>query len=853
MKRRRRALDTLDADIRDHIDREIRDNLERGMTPAEARRHAMLAFGNPTLVKEDTRAVWGWQRMEQLAQDAGYAIRILRRRVVYALLSVLTLALGIAGTTAVFGVAQGVLLNPLPYAHERELGVFWLKTDWTHEEYLYIRGRTPGFQQVALYRQRDAMLRVGGGSARLIPGVAASSELLEVLGVTPFLGRGFRQGEDVPGAERVALLSFGLWQDLGGSPSILGARVMLDGVPRTVIGVMPRGFWFPDPSVRIWTPEPLRASSRSWNSTLIGRLAPGQDIRAMDAPLSQLAAMLDERFEYSARRDKTKDRQITPVRDDVLGPMRPALFATLAATALILLIGCANVAALVLGQVDARSPEFAVRSALGANRQRLAQQLIVEVLVVAAAAGSLGAVLARVGFTVVADALPLGAFATTTTPDWRVFASAMAIALIAASLVALVPIVSLSRGEPRRALSAARMGGIDGRGGRLESGLVVAQVALAVMIASGAVLLARSVSNMYAVPLGVRADRVAIVDLVFDGSLDRASRQSTLDELERALHQLPGVMSVGTSQQLPVRGGGYRASLRVDGHPEIENAATEYRIVTPGYFESLGFAVRQGRGITDGDRSDTERIVVVNEAFAQKYFPGVDPIGRWLSGDAEEARSRIVGVVANAVEKGLTDGVEPVRYVALAQMPWIDDAQSLVLHVTPGASESSLLEPARRTVARVAPAAAVQQTTTMRRVLDMAVGPARQVVVLLSLLTALALVLGAVGVYGVMSHFASRRKRDWAIRVAIGLPGSRVITTVLRHCAWLMSAGIAVGIAGAATLSRLLSSFLYDINAIDPAAFATAAAALFGVGMAAAFVPALRAGMADPLKALREQ
>src|SRR5262245_13766868 len=302
--KRRQVLKTLDDDFRDHIERETRDNVDRGMAPEEARRQAILKFGNVALVTEDTRAIWGWQRMEQLVQDSCYAIRILRRRPVYALLSVLTLALGIGGTAAVFGVAHGVLLRPLPSAHEREVGVFWMKTDWTHEEYLYIRGRTPGFGQVALYRQRDSMLRVGGGPARLVPGVAASTELLDVLGAAPFLGRGFQKGDDVPGAERVALLSFGLWQELGGSPSIIGTPVMLDGSPHTVIGVMPRGFWFPDPSVRIWTPVPLRQESRSWNSTLIGRVAPNQDIRAMDAPVSQLTAMLDERFDYPARQDK---------------------------------------------------------------------------------------------------------------------------------------------------------------------------------------------------------------------------------------------------------------------------------------------------------------------------------------------------------------------------------------------------------------------------------------------------------------------------------------------------------------------------------------------------------------------
>jgi putative ABC transport system permease protein len=847
--RRRRVLESLDDDVREHIERETQDNVDRGMAPDEARRQALLAFGSVAGVKEDTRAIWRWQRVEQLAQDCWFAVRILRRRPVYALLSVLTLALGVGGTAAVFGVAQGVLLSPLPYAHEAELGVFWMKTDWTHEEYLHIRGRTPGFRQVALYRQRDEMLRIAGEPARLVPGVSASSELLDVLGAAPLLGRAFQEGDDVPGAEQVAVLSFGLWQELGGSPAIIGTRVTLDGRPRTVIGVMPRGFWFPDPSVRLWTPEPLRATSRSWNSTLIGRVAPNQDVRAMEAPLSQLAAMLDERFDYSAR-DKTKNRRITPVRDAVLGPMQPAVFATLAAIALILLIGCANVAALVLGQVDARSAEFAVRSALGANRQRLAQQLVVEVLLVAAVAGTVGAALAWVGFTVVADALPLGAWASTA-PDWRVFASAMAIAAIAASLVILVPVVSLYRGDVRGILSAARTGGIEGRGGRLESGLVVLQVALAVMIASGAALLARSVANLYAVEPGVRVDGVAVVDVVFDGTLDRAARQRSIDELERALRALPGVASVGTAQQLALRGGGYRASMRIDERPDIEHAATEYRIVTPGYLESLGFVLVRGRWITGDDRADSDRAVVVNQAFAQRYFPGVDPIGRSIGGDVDDVRSRIVGVVADVAEKRLADAAEPVRYVALAQMPWIDDAQTIVLRAAPGAAEASLLESVRRTVARVAPTVAVQQTTTMRRVRDTSVGPARQVVSLLSLLTGLALVLGAVGIYGVMSHFATRRRRDWAIRIAIGLPGSRVIAHVLGHGAMLVSAGIVAGIAGGALLSQLLSSFLFDVGALDPVAFVTAGATAFGVGIAAALVPAVRAGTTDPLAALR--
>jgi putative ABC transport system permease protein len=852
MKRARRALDGLEDEIRDHIERETQENVERGMAPEEARRQALLKFGNVALNKEDTRAVWRWQWLEQLFQDSRYALRTLWRRPTYALLSALTLALGVGGTASVHGVARGVLLDPLPFAHEREVGVFWKKTDWTYEEYLYIRGRVPGFSQVALFRERDVIVREGDGTARLVRAVSASAELFDVLGVGTLLGRSFQAGDDVPRAEPIAILSFGLWQELGGHPSIIGTRVTLDGTRRTVIGVMPRGFWFPNPAVRIWIPEPLTAESRNFNSTLVGRVAPGYDVRAMEAPAVQLAATVGQRFDYPAQWNKRQNPYITPVRDDLVGPMRPAVFATLGAMGLILLIGCANVAALVLGQVDARATEFAVRSALGAKRQRLAQQVIVEVLLVATGAGALGATLAWIGFTVVTDALPLGAWAESAAPDWRVFASAMLIAIAAALLVILIPTLSLYRGDLRSVLSRSRTGGIQGRGGRLENGLVIAQVAFAVIIAAGAALLARSVANLYAVEPGVRANGVAVVDVVLRGEGNRVRQEQTFTELLTALGDVPGVHSVGAAQQLPLRGGGYRLGLRFPERPEMKELATEYRIVTPGYLESIGISVRHGRTISSADRPDAERVVLINEALAQKYFAGVDPIGKLMGGDAD-APSRVVGVVANAVEKRLIDSAEPVRYVALAQMPWMDEALSLVLRAKPGIDETSLLEPARQTIARVAPGAAVQQTTTMRRVLDTAIGPARQVVMLLSLMTALSLILGAIGVYGVIAHYAARRRREWAIRVALGLPGSRVISHVVGHGALLVMAGIVVGVGGAAMVTRLLSSFLYGVGAIDPVAFVTAGATLLAVGTVAAFLPAWRAGMANPVIALREQ
>jgi predicted permease len=787
-------------------------------------------------------------------QDVRYALRGLRKNPAFCAVTVLTLALGVGGTTAAYGIARKVLFDPLPYAHAHEVGIFWKKTDWTEQEFLYIRGRVPGFRQVALYRQRDAILGGRDQPARLVPSVVASSELFDVLGVRPLLGRGFRSGDDVRGAEPTVVLSFRLWQDLGGNPSIIGTRVTLDGQARTVIGVMPGEFWFPDPAVRVWTSVPLNEeASATWNSTIIGRVASGHNVRAMETPVVQLTRMLDERFDYLPQWDKTRNARVTPLRDDFTQAMRPALLATLAAMALILLIACANVAALMLGQLDARSVELAVRSALGATRQRLTQPLIIEVLIIATIAGALGAALAWNGFAIVSDALPLGTWTEFSAPDWRVFASAMTFAMAAALLVILVPTVALHRGNLRNVLSTARTGGIEGRGGRLENGLVIVEVGLAVLIAIGGALLVRSVANLYAVNPNLRTEGIAVVDVMLGSDLNRARKEQTLNELSAALLQLPGVASVGAAQKLPLRGGGYNLGMRIEGRPDLKGLTSEYRIVTPGYLESLGIALRQGRTITNADRRDTERVVVINEALAQRYFDGVDPIGKLVGGDVGRTASRIVGVVANAAERQLTDAAQPVRYVAVAQMPWVDEAQSLVIRTTPGVDEISLLTPTRQTIARLAPGVAVRETTTMSRVLDVAIGPARQVVVLLSLLTGLALLLGAVGIYGVMAHFAARRQRDWAIRMALGLPGSRVIGNVIGHGAFLVTAGIGVGVVSATGVTRLLSALLYEVPAIDLAAFTAAGATLLLVGVLAALVPAWRAARTDPLIALREQ
>jgi putative ABC transport system permease protein len=347
----------------------------------------------------------------KLDHRPGYSARRLASRPTYTVLAVLTLALGAGGTAAIFSVVRTLLLDPLPIAREAEVGVFWMPGDWTDQEFLHLRRNLPGFQSVAAYESSGATLEQPGAPLRLIPALSTSADLFDVLGTGPLLGRRLQRGDDKPGTAAVAVISYGLWQELGGDRSIIGRPLLLGGQSRTVVGVMPRGFWFPDPTTRVWLARALNPERRVGELSLIGRVAAGQHIRRMKGPLGAIVSSLRQRFKYPAQWDKTRAPSLTPVREYLVGDVRPGLIATFVAMALILLIACVNVAALMLGQVGGRATEIAVRSALGAGRHRLAQQLVLESLLVGALAGVVGALLAATVFGLLVESLPLGALA----------------------------------------------------------------------------------------------------------------------------------------------------------------------------------------------------------------------------------------------------------------------------------------------------------------------------------------------------------------------------------------------------------------------------------------------------------
>jgi putative ABC transport system permease protein len=801
----------------------------------------------------------GGPAMEQWIVDARYATRRLVQRPAYATLAILTLALGIGGTTSLLGVARAVLFEPLPFRNEESIGIFWADRSWTQQEYAHLRGRFPGFAQVAQYAPKDLIMEVDGAPSRLVSGLSASAELFQVLGASAALGTTFQATDDVRGAHPVTVLSHGMWQELGGDGSIIGRTIRLDGVDRTVIGVMPRGFWFPEPTVRLWLPQPLDANETIGNFTLMGRVAPGLDLRSMHGPLARLTAMLAERFTYSLQSNKTRDPWVKSPREVLIRPLRPAVLATLAATAMILLIAATNVSALMLGQVEGRASELSVRAALGATGRRLTAQLVCEALILGIASGMAGAAVALASFRLLVATLPLGAWAEVATLDWTAFALAMLLAIGSSLAISLLPALALWRGRLHRSLGTARLAGVAGRGMRLESMLVVAQVALGVLMAAGAGVLLRSVDNLYAIDPGLDPRGVGVLDVVMPSGIRTAQRREALRAIDTEMRTVPGVQSVSVVQRLPLRGGGWNGRITVEGKPDLPLTSTFLRVVSPEYLQTMGIAVQSGRGFERSDLSrapgdTTEVPIVINEALARKYFEGENPIGRRVSAAfGAQPWGRIIGVVGNVAEGALTDAAKPTRYLLTGALDFVTPNQTVVFRTEARRNPEGLLQAASAAVKRAVPGAAISQATTMERVFATAVGPVRPIMTLVALLTAVALVLCAMGVYAVISHFVVRRQRDWGIRIALGLAPSRVISGIVSRGVRLVVAGSIIGIVLYAGQARFLSSLIYGVRPVDVPSIVGSVLALVVVGVVAALVPAARASRTDPATVLRQQ
>lgn len=850
----------LDEEMAFHLEMEARKYEAEGHPPQEARRLAMVKFGGVERFRERTREAWGVTALIDLGGDLRFAWRQLLKNPTFSLLAALTLALGIGGTVAIFSVVNGVVLRPLPVNDESHVAVFWMPYNWRGAEFDFTREHVRAFGSLAAYSNDAVTLRTDEGSSLLMATIA-SAELFDVLGARPLLGRTFQTGEDRPGADPVVVLSHATWQrEFGSDRDIVGRRIEIDGRPTTVIGVMREDFYFPTPDMKVWVPLNLDPDDRAYHGNgwlvLIGRVAPGVgDVQVRD-DLTALAARLGERFEYPDAWDKTRSPSVTPLREYLLGDVRPAVLLLMGAVGLVLLMACANVAALILTRTADRTGEMSVRAAIGAGRVRLARQVLTESVLLGLVAGLIGTALAAALFDVLVASLPLrNGLADTLSLDWPALAAALSLAVGTGALISLAPMRSLLTGD----LSGAALGGRRQSGGasapgRMQSTLVVAEVMLAVVLVTGAGLLIRSVDRLRGLDPGVEPAGLLAVDLLMaEQALGAAQRNQFLQDVVERTRALPGVTAVGLVNRLPIRDGGWQGTVSAADRPDLSGERSPnayYRTVTPEAFAALGAHIVRGRGILQTDGVEAPRVAVVNEAFARRMWGDTDPIGRVITRNGFGTDAvQVVGVVGDIAVERLVGEVPMAAYYPWAQT--MSGSAFGILVVRTVLDPEDLAAPLRTLIHGLEPAAAIGRMETMTDVVDAAMAETLRLRFFLALFSGMGLLMGTVGIYGVVSYSVQRRSAEFGIRMALGARPSRLLADILRQGLLPVLVGVAGGLVVALAASRTLARFLYEVAPTDPITLVAAAVVLGGVGALAALVPAWRAGRTDPATALR--
>ena len=870
----------LDEEMRFHIDMEAAKHARAGLPAGEARRRATIAFGGLEEHKEAMREGRGGRGLERLVYDLRFAFRQLRKTPGFTLAAVLTLALGIGGNAAVFSVVNGVLLRPLAYPepdrlvsishHSRGGDVPDRLPHSSAAHVAYSDARS--FEAMALFETWQGSLTDRQAAPEWVDVVTASRSLFDVLRVAPVLGRTFTDREDAPGGPRVVLMSNALWrQRYGGDPGVLGRIITLDGTPREVVGVMPASFAFPTPASDLWVPLRLdRNDLGGFNMQGIGRLRAGVNADMAAQELANLLPRVTTLVDFLPPKLLSDARirpEVRPYLDEVVGTVRPALWALWGMIGLVLLIACVNVASLLLVRAEARRREVALRLALGAVRRHLLAQSLAESVTLLLAGSVVGVILAQLAVRV------LPALAPTVLPrlgDIRVDAAVVVyttlIAAIVAVLFGVVPITRHRRVAPVAMRGGSdRSGTTDRRSGRLRQLLVVAQVAMAtvLLVASGLVL--RSFAKLREVDPGFRPDsvftfRIALPYARYSTSQAIATFHYTMLDRVRAL---PGVRSAGATGHLPLAG--YSSlidPLRVDGKPlppGVLPPLAEMRVATPGYFETMGISLVAGRLI---DRSDTDRIsggVLVSESIVRKVMGGREPIGarvaHGLGGVSGERKwSDVVGVVGDV--RGVALDKEPLGAVYYAMinregvdMDWL--ARSMVYVVRTSTQPAALVASVRRALAELDPELPLAETRTLESVVDAAEGGMRFSMLGLAAAALVGLFMGAIGLYGVLSYVTAQRTREIGVRMALGATPATVRTSVLRHGLLVAGGGLALGLAAAVSLRSLATPLLYGVTPTDPVTLLAVSLVLLSVGALATWLPARRAARLDPVRALR--
>jgi predicted permease len=799
--------------------------------------------------------------------DLRYTLRNLRKNPGFAAVAVLTLALGIGANAAIFSVVDGVLLRPLAFAEpDRIVRVLHEAPEDGHavspgafspQDFEDLKRESSAYEALAAYRfipGNSSSTLLGEGAPEDLETALVSAEFFAVLGVGAKLGRVPRAEENLVGANRVAVLSDSLWrQRFEADPGIVGDTISLDGEPFTIVGVMPESFTFPSSEAKAWLPIsligeddiPHRRDLR-WMEA-VGRLSPGTTPEAAAAETNAILRTLEA--EYPDTNQGWGMATVQKLHDSLVGDVRPALLMLLGAVGLVLLISCANLANLLLVRGSARGRELAVRAALGADRARVIRQLLTESMALALVGGAVGIALA---YFCLDTLLALGAGAIPEPNqiglDARVIFFALLASLVTGIAFGLVPSLSASR---RSVLDGLNDGGRGATGGRSHAGrslLVSAQTALAVVLLIGAGLLIRSFWNMTHVDAGFTGENVLTASITTPSEiLDGESRNQYRQEILRRVQNIPGVLAVGGSKTIPLHGGGEAYAFSIPGRVEPVTPESGVLIVTPGYFEALGIPVLQGRGFTTADEDAGATVLVVNEAMARRYLPGKNPVGETLQ--LGDENFRIVGLVGDVRNEGIVRGVQPAIYAPAALLP----RSSLKLFIRTSFDPLQVAADVRQTIWQVNPNQPISDIATMRQVMSETVSRPRFFTVLLGLFAGLAVVLAALGVYGVIAYSVSRRVYEIGIRMALGARAANVSRMIIVQGIVPALAGLALGLVAALALTRVLSSLLFEVGSADPVTFAAVAALLLVVGLLASWLPARRAASVNPMSALRSE
>lgn len=860
----------VDEELAFHVAMRVARNLSLGMSPDDARRDALDRFGDVTrvrhdLVSHDLRRQVATSRVEfasDVMQDLRFGWRSLRRAPGFAVAATLTLALGIGANAAIFSVVNAVLLSPLPYAQPHQLVSIG---EGSGGEFVALRERLRSFSHLAAFAQATNAIDNGDRPERIL-GAAVTPNLFPMLGALPMLGRGFAEEESILGNNGVIVLGHRLWQSkFGGDSGIVGTRIILEGTNVTVVGIMPPAFQFPDRDTEYWMPYAFNPGNMgvTWavgGKWFIGRLAPGVTVpqahREVSTTWPTLRALNPL---WDPGEDYRKDAAVTPLQDAMVGSSGTLLWMLFGCVLLVLLIGCVNVANLLLARATARERELAVRAALGGGRGRLVRQLVTERLLLSSVGAVAGVLLAFVGVRWLVSVMPAGVpRAHEIALSGTVLLFTAAVAVMTGVLFGVVPALRATRGGGVK--SAGSGIGLRATAGqqhhRLSGALVTAEVALAVLLAIGSVLLVRSFQALSSEDPGFQPARVIAARVTpANANYRDPARLVTLyaTVLER-MSALPGVEHVAAVNRLPFAQSVWGIAPRVEGQWEDGSKMLpdlgHFQEITPAYFVTMGIPLKRGRAFTAADRDGVPPVTIVSESVARKFWPNEDAIGKRLGYAWPSEWMTIVGVVADTKQDSIRDTLSTSMYVPWQQRTRMSGVEMWVLART--TSDPGALAGTIRTIVRdVDRTVAVGEIQTMRNVLTDSMHKARFTMLLVAAFAIAALLLGAVGIYGVMSYLVGQRAQEMGIRLALGATPARVLAIVVRRGALLAAAGTALGLVAALFATRFLSSLLYDVSAVDPLTFAVVPALFLIVAVAASYLPALRATRVDPVKALR--